>query len=114
MSYFTTTVDMKFTIEVDSLTTLRMWVDILYTVHLNISSHTDETLLFGRGAFSASLQSKRINTKSSTKTKLVRDANQSPISLQAHMLMKEQRYKVELDVLFQGNISAILLEKNRR
>eukprot|EP00957_Ditylum_brightwellii_P055639 4215894-Ditylum_brightwellii.AAC.1 len=47
------------------------WVDAAFAVHHNLKSHTGGMLMIGNGALFATSTKQKLNTRSSTKAKLV-------------------------------------------
>ena len=59
-------------------------------------------------------QKQKLNTKRSTTSELVGADDATTILLWTKVFMEEQGYKIDENILYQGNKSAILLEKNGR
>jgi hypothetical protein len=91
---------------------LKWWVDALFVVHPNMHGHSGGGLSLGRGFPIVSSNKKKLNTRSSTDTKIVGADDFMPAICWTRYFMKAQRYGVKDNVLFQDNKSSILLEKN--
>jgi hypothetical protein len=64
------------------------------------------------GAVQSTSRIKKLNTKSSTESKLVRVDDVSVMILWTKLFLEEQGYKINNNLLYQDNKSAILLETN--
>jgi hypothetical protein len=91
-----------------------MWcVDASFAVHPNMRGHTGGGLTMGRG-FPISVSTKqKLNTRSSTESKLVGVNDMMPIILWTRYFLLSQGYGVVENLLLQDNKSSILLERNR-
>ena len=69
--YLKGTLHMKLNITVDSLTTIRWYVDASYSVHSDCKYHTGVMMTLGAGASMAMSKAHKLNTKSSTEAELV-------------------------------------------
>ena len=99
---------------VDSQMLSRWWVDAAYAVHDDCRGHTGAGMSVGqRMALSYSWKQK-INTKSSTEAELVGVDNSLGYILWACYFMIEQVYDMDPSLLYQDNMSAILLKTNGR
>ena len=70
------------------------------------------TMTMGQGTIMSMSRKQKLNTKSSTTAELVGADNATTMILWTKLFMEEQGYKIEDNVLYQDNTSAILLEKN--
>ena len=59
-------------------------------------------------------QKQKSNTKSSTAAELVGTDDATKMMLWTNLVMEDQGYKIDENILYQDNMSAILLEKNGR
>ena len=98
----------------DSLTLSRWWVDAAYAVHDDCRGHTGAGMSFGQGMALSYSWKHKINTKSSTEAELVGVDDLLGYILWARYFMVEQGYDMEPSLLYQDNMSAILLETNGR
>ena len=69
--YLKGTMHMKLNITVDSLTTIRWYVDASYGVHSDCKGHTSMMMTLGAGASMSMSKANKLNTKSSTEAELV-------------------------------------------
>ena len=69
--YLTGTMHTKLNITVDSLSTIRWYVDASYGVHSDCKGHTGMMMTLGAGASMSMSKAHKLNTKNSTKAELV-------------------------------------------
>ena len=89
-------------------------MDAAFAVHPDFKSHTGGVMTFGRGAVQNVSRKQKLNTKSSTDVELVAADDLSVMILWTKLFLEAQGYKVEKNILYQDNKSAILLETNGR
>ncbi len=77
-----------------------------------MKSHTGAILTMGKGGVYAMSTKQKINTKSSTEAELVGVDDGMPMVLWTRNFLKNQGYNVADNVVYQDNLSAILLERN--
>jgi len=97
-----------------SLKRLYSWVDASYAVHMDMKGQTGSATSFGRGVIGSKSTKQKINTKSSTESELVGISEYLPYCIWFLYFLEHQGYKLEENVVFQDNKSAILMEKNGR
>lgn len=91
-----------------------MVVDPSFAIHKDMKSHTGAIMSLGKGlAYSTSVR-QRLNSKSSTKAKLVGVDDPLGMILWTRSFLHAQGYQVDDNLVFQDNQSAMLLEKNGR
>jgi hypothetical protein len=108
------TLHMPLILLADSLTLSRWWVDAAYTVHDDCRGHTGARMSFGQGMALSYSWKHKINTKSSTEAELVGVDYSLGYILCARYFMIELGYDMDPSLLYQDNMSAILLETNGR
>ncbi len=92
---------------------LLMWyVDASFAVHPNMRGHTGGGLTMGRGFPIVASWKQKLNTKSSTESKLVGVDDMMPIMLWTRYFLLSQGYGIVENLLLQDNKSSILLEQN--
>jgi hypothetical protein len=114
LSYLKGTLHMPLILLADLLMLSRWWVDGAYTVHNNCRGHTGAGMSFGQGMALSYSWKQKINTKSSTEADLVGVEDSLGYILWACYFMQEQGYDMDPSLLYQDNVSAILLKANRR
>jgi hypothetical protein len=92
---------------------LLMWyVDASFAVHPNMSSHTGGGLTMGQGFPIVASRKQKLNTKSSTESKLVGIDDMMLIMLWSCYFLLSQGYGIVENLVLQDNKSLILLEQN--
>jgi hypothetical protein len=99
---------------VDLLMLSRWWVDAAYAMHDDCRGHTGAGMSFGQGMALSYSWKQKINTKSSTEAELVGVDDVLGYILWACYFMIEQGYDMDPFLLYQDNMSAILLKTNGR
>ena len=112
MRYLRSTRTLPLVLEGSQLGKVSWWVDASYAVHPDMRSHTGAIMTMGGGTVSSMSTRQKINTRSSTEAELVGvDDAMSGIVWTRNFLMA-QGVHVSDNVVYQDNMSAILLEKN--
>ena len=93
---------------------LKWWIDASFAVHPDMRSHTGMTMSLGHGCPYSSTNKQKINTKSSTEAELVGVADGLPMVIWTRNFLEAQGLTVNDNVIYQDNMSAILLERNGR
>jgi hypothetical protein len=101
-------------LEANDQGTLEWWIDASFAVHRDMRSHTGATLSLGKGAAYSASTKQKINTKSSTEAELVGVDDGMPMVMWTRNFLQAQGYKVNDNVVYQDNQSAMLLERNGR
>jgi hypothetical protein len=112
VQYLKGTLHMPLILSADSMTMPRWWVDAAFAVHDDCKSHTGAGMSLGRGMAMSYSWKQKINTKSSTEAELVGVDDSLAYILWARYFLQEQGYDMEPSLLYQDNMSAILLETN--
>jgi hypothetical protein len=103
---------MKLNLSANNLTCLRWWVDASHAVHDNCRGHTGAMLSLGKGTAISFSNKHRINSKSSTESKLIGADQALSSNLHTRYFIKAQGYSIEQSILFQDNQSTMRLEVN--
>ncbi len=94
---------------------LLMWyVDTSFAVHPNMRGHTGGGSTMGRGFPITASTKQKLNTWSSTESKLVGVDDMMPIIIWTCYFLISQGYEIIKNLLLQDNRSSILLGKNER
>ena len=112
LMYLKGTMHMKLNITVDSLSTIRWYVDASYGVHSDIKGHTGMMMALGTGASMAMSKAHKLNTKSSTEAELVGVYDALPDILWGKYFLEAQGYKINHNILLQDKKSIIFLATN--
>ncbi len=91
---------------------LSWYVDASFAVHPDMRGHTEGAMTMGRGFPLDKLTKHKLNTRSSTESEIVAVDDLILQILWAHLFMKAQGFVVSDNILYQGNMSAMLLETN--
>ncbi len=114
LSYLKGTLHMPLILLTDSLTLSPWWVDAAYAVHDDFWGNTGAGMSFGQGMALSYSWRQKISMKSLTEAKLVGVDNLLGYILWACYFMQKQGYDMDQLLLYQDNISAILLKTNGR
>ncbi len=106
------TLNMPLVLSADNLTKSRWWVDAAYAVHDDCRGHTGAGMSHGQGMVMSYSWKQKINTKSSTEAELVGVDDLLGYILWARYFMQEQGFDMEASLIYQDNMSAMLLETN--
>ena len=96
---------------------LKWWVDASYAAHDDMWGHTGGTLSMvkdGCGSIISISKKKKLNTKISTKAELIGADNVMPQMLWTRYFLEAQGCGIDENILYQDNMSAMLLENNRK
>ena len=112
MRYLQLNPNVGLTLEANDLCNLKWWIDASYGVHHDMKSHTGAVSMAGKGAIYAMSSKQKLNTRSSTEAELVGVNDAMSMVLWVRKFIEAQGYTVKDNVIFQDNMSAMLLEKN--
>lgn len=91
---------------------VKWWINTSFAVHPNMESHTGGTVSLGKGSVYLLSRKQCTNSKSSTEAELVGVNNGMQLVIWTQNFLEAQGFKVQDNIIFQDNQSAILLEKN--
>ena len=83
-----------------------------FTVHLDMKSHTGGTMIMGKGAVYSSSTRQKLNLFFLTEAELVTEENVLHQILWKKCFLDKQGYDVKGSILYQDNLSAMLLKEN--
>ncbi len=112
LKYLNGTKYLKLKLSVDNLAMLKWCIDGSHNIHADCTGHGGALFTMGKGATSSYLRKLRLNTRSSTESKLVTADMYMPEVLWSLHFIQVQGYKAECIGLYQDNISMQLLIKN--
>jgi len=112
LGYLKGTLHMPLILSAGSLTISCWWVDVANAVHHDMKGHTGAGMSFGQGMALSYSWKQKIMTKSSTEAELVGVDDALGYILWARYFMVHQGYDMEALLLYQDNMSAMLLETN--
>jgi hypothetical protein len=90
------------------------YIDGSHQIQEDCGGQTGSLVTFGQGAVSSSSNKMKCNTKSSTETELILLADKLADVIWMRYFIECQGYDIDESVVFQDNMSALLLEKNGR
>ena len=93
---------------------LQWWVDAAYANHPDMKGHTGATFTMGHGSIYSNSLKQKLVARSSTEAELIGVHDILPQILWTHNFLISQGYSVQKNVVYQDNMSAMLLEKNGR
>ncbi len=114
MKYLRGTRELPLILGADGAGIVKWYVDASFAVHPNMRSRTGGAVTLGRGCPIITLTKQKLNTRSSTESKLVGVGDLMPSILWTRNFLEAQGYKIHKNILYQDNKSLILLEKNGR
>ena len=112
LQYLRTTIDLDLVIRADSLEAFKTYIDVAYGVHMDMKSHTGGAMTFGRGVVTSKSSKQKINVKSSTEGEVVGMSNYVAFPIWFRYFLEGQGYKVQENIVYQDNQSAMKIEKN--
>ena len=114
IQYLNGTREKFLTLSIDTVGVIKWYIDASFAVHHDFKSHTGAEMTMGKGTMIPVSKKQRLNTKSSTEAELVGVDDVSVYVLWTMLFLEEQGYKVEKNIVYQDNKSAMLLEENGR
>ena len=96
----------------NSFNMLQTWVDASYAVHHDMRGHTGGLMSLGVGVFNQKSTKQKLNTKSSTETEVVGASDYLPYTIWTKRFLEAQGYKINTNVFYQDNQSAMKMEMN--
>jgi len=114
LKYLNGTRHLRLTLTVDSLSSIKWYVDGSHQIHNDCKGHTGALMTLGKGAIASSSRKQKINTKSSTETELVAVDDKLGDILWMRYFLESQGYTIDDNIIYQDNMSTLSLEKNGR
>ena len=114
LKYLNGTRRLKLTLIIDSIGVIKFFVDGSHNTHWDFNGHGGAMMLMGCGAISSYSQRIKVNTSSSTETKLVLVYAYMPEVLWSLYFIQAQGYGVKYARIHQYNVSAQMLETNQK
>jgi len=112
LEYINGTKDDVLTLGADELNVVKWYVDASFAVHPDFKSHTGACMTLGTGVPISMSRKQKLKTRSSTEAELVGADDAANMILWTKLFLEEQGYRIDKNILYQDNKSAILLEKN--
>ncbi len=114
MRYLQKTLYLKLRLSADGTGLIKWWVDASFAVHHDMKSHTGATMSLGSGSIYSMSAGQKLVTRSSTESELVGLHDALPQALWTRRFLEAQGFEVVDTIIYQDNMSAMLLEKNGR
>ena len=112
LQYIRCTIRLPLILRADCINIIKWWVDASYAAHEDMRGHTGVSMSMGRGSIISMSKKQKINTKISTESELIGADDALPQMLWTKYFVESQGYKVNENIMYQDNMSAMLLEKN--
>jgi hypothetical protein len=112
MKYLQGTIDLPLIVKADDTGIIRWWVDASYAVHPDMKGHTGGTMSLGNGMIYSTSTKQKLVSCSSTESEVVAVHDVLPQALWTENFLREQSVPIKETVVYQDNMSSILLEKN--
>ena len=103
---------MKVILTVDTMSIIKWWVDDLHHTHMECRGHTGAMMNLGKGATISHSGKHKLNTKSSTESKLFGADDMLVKVLWTLYFIQAQGYTVNQNIIHQDNMSTMRLEIN--
>ena len=114
IKYLESTLHLTLQLQADETNLLQWWVDAAYATHPDMKGHTGATFTMGHGSIYSNSLKQKLVARSSTEAELVGVHDILPQILWTRNFLMSQGYPVKKNVVYQDNMSAMLLENNRR
>ena len=88
------------------------WIDASFAVHPNMRGHTGGNMTLGKGSIISKSSKQKLNNSSSTEAELVGTYDMMLEILWSRYFLEAQGYTQKSTLIYQDNLSAMLLEKN--
>ena len=112
MKYLNGTRRLKLNLTIDSMGVIKWFIDGLHNTHWYCKEHGGAMMVMGCGAISSYSRRIKVNTRSSTETKLVLVHAYIPEVLWSLYFVHAQGYGVKYSEIHQDNVSSQILETN--
>jgi hypothetical protein len=114
MKYLQATLDMPLILKADGTGRVRWSVDSSFAVHNDMKGHTGGSLTLGKGSIYSTSSKQKLVARSSTESEVIGVHDVYPQMAWTAYFLKDQGVEVVDTILYQDNMSAMLLEKNGR
>ena len=102
------------TLEADETMISKWWIYSSYGVHEDHRVHTGGTISLGKGHPYSTSSKQKLNTRSSTESKLVGIDDLMPMLLWTPLFMEAHGYDMKDNILYQDNKITMLLDNSRK
>ena len=112
IKYLESTLHLTLQLQVDESNLLQWWVDAAYATHPDMKGQTGATFTMGHGSVYSNSLKQKLVAHSSTEAELIGVHDILPEILWTRNFLMSQGYPVQKNVVYQDNMSAMLLESN--
>jgi len=112
IKYIRGTIDLPLVLSANGSGIVKWWVDASFAVHPNMRGHTGGGMSLGRGFAVTISTSQKLNARSSTETEIIGVDDCMPAVCWTRYFLQAQGWEVKDNIVYQDNMSSILLEKN--
>ena len=99
-------------LEADDTQTITWYIDAAFGVHEDMKSHTGACMTLGKGMICSFSNKQKVNSRSSTEAELIAVDNKLSKVMWTMRFIEHQGFKVNLNVIYQDNMSSLRLETN--
>jgi hypothetical protein len=110
LDYLHGTQDNVTCLSADDTQTIKWYIDSSFAMHKEMRSHTGAVMTLVHGAIILDLTKQKFNARSSTESKMIAVADTIAKLLWTKKFIEAQGHKVEANVIYQDNTSAMKLE----
>jgi hypothetical protein len=114
IKYLRGTLDMPLRLSGDGHGVIQWWIDASFAVHPNMRGHTGGTMSMGKGSIYSTSTKQKLVARSSTESEVIGVHDVLPQTIWTNNFLKEQGVEVKDTLVYQDNMSSMLLEKNGR
>ena len=114
IKYLENTIHLTLRLQADEANLLQWWVDATYATHPDMKGNTGATFTMGHGSIYSNSLKQKLVARSSTEAELVGVHDILPQILWTRNFLMSQGYPVQKNIVYQDNMSAMLLENNGR
>ena len=112
LEYLHGTIKLGLVLRAYSLNVIKWWVGALYAIQPAMKGHTRATMYLGGGLAISMSKKQKLNELSSTGVEVIGADDAMPQMLWTKHFCKEQGYLTEENIMYQDNLSAMLLDTN--
>ena len=114
LAYLKGTPEECFTLSTEDTKLIKWWVESLDAMHKYMRIHTGVMMSMVKRILYYMSKKQKLNTYISTETELVAEDNVMPKILWTRYFLESQGYRVGASKIYQDNMSAMFLKKNRK
>ena len=115
IGYLKITIKLLLILQAYRVNVLKWWVEASYVARDSMQGHTGGTMSMvkdGRGSIISILRKQKLNTKSLLEVELIGADDAMPHIIWTRYFLEAQGYGINKNILYQDNMSAMLLKKN--